>query len=552
MIKKLFLIAVLLSFATSCFAASTGNVPKRIIFKGINTKAGPLSLDEGESPDCMNVHTSLFGTLVRRNGYTEKTITHQHITTATGNFNGLYNFVVNPTTSKLVAQIDANMYKMDALDGVFDPIVPLHTGVTVITDDITSFENFEGTLIFTTWSRDYGRQWNGITSTYSHVQLMPRGKYIMKAYNRLFVQDVTVSSTGYGGSSTDYPLRFYYSSVGSFTDWGDGYLYSVYDDSANYETLDAPAGDVGMGWGFCRGNLYGFSNNSVSLINNEGGGNPIVPYRRLDGIGCGAPRSIKTVSVPSVGEVMIWLTSDRKIAMWSGGGAVKYISDKIDSSNNISPVSVPDIHPTQYKYAHAQVYEKEGWYVLWFPTVEDSTINMGLLYDYRTDTLWPINRQKFLSSASVDTSSGNDIYCGDYSGNLYKWDDGNSDDGNTINSYWTSRRWDFGWYPLLKKGKEVQITTKTIGNYYLKYEERYDWDSSWNNTQHILMTPSGGWLIGDLLPALLGTYGANTAKYDIGNAFNLYQIKLSNNTTNPKYEVYSLDTLVSTTGIVGE
>lgn len=543
--KKLLIIAILLCFASSCFAASTGNVPKRIMFKGINTKAGPLSLDEGESPDCMNVHTSLYGTLVRRNGYTEKTITHQHITTATGLFNGLYNFQVNTTTSKLVALIDENLYKMDALDGVFDPLTPVHVGVDALTSSIASFENFEGTLLFTTWDRAYGRQWNGVTSTYSHVQLMPRGKYIMKAYNRLFIGDVIIGTTA-------LPLRFYYSSAGSFTDWGDGATYGTYDDSTNYETLDAPAGDVFMGWGFCRGNLYGFSSNSVNLINNEGGANPIVPYKRLENIGCGAPRSIKTVTIPSAGEMMIWLSSDRKIVMWGGGGAVKYVSDKIDFSNGQSPIAVNLIHATNFKYAHAQVYEKEGWYVLWFPTTDSETIAYGIIYDYRTDTLWPIDRQTFLSAASVDTSSGNDIYTGDYVGNLYKWDSGNSDSGNTINSYWTSRKWDFGWYPLLKKGKEVQITTKTIGNYYLRYDERYDWGSSWNNTQHILMTPTGAWLLGDVLPAILGAYSATTGRYDIGNAFNLYQIKLSNNTTNPSYEVYSLDTLVSTTGVVGE
>jgi hypothetical protein len=374
---------------------------------------------------------------------------------------------------------------------------------------------------------------------------MPRGKYIMKAYQRLFVGDVKIGSTVYG-------LRFYYSAPGSFTDWGDGATYATYDDSDNYETLDAPAGDVCMGWGMCRGNLYGFTKNTVNLINNESGSNPIVPYRRLDGIGCGAPRTIKTVNIPGSGEVMIWLTNDRKIVAWTGYGAVKFISDRMDGDNGQSPISTTLIHPTNFIYSHAEIYEKEGWYVLWYPSTLSSTIYYGIVYDFKTDTIWPIDRQPFKSAAVVDTTDGNQIYAGNYSGVLYTWDSGNGDDGNTINSYWTSRRWDYGWMPMLKKGREMQITTKTIGGYYLKYQERYDFDSSWSGTQHVSMIPAGGWLLGDDLPALLGTVGTSTTKYDIGNAFNLYQIKLSNNTTNPAYEVYSLDALVSSMGNVGE
>src|SRR3990167_7464843 len=78
--------------ATSCYSATVWNIQKHIIFKGLNTKAGPLSLDDGESPQCLNVHTNIFGTLIKRKGYDKLNDAHTHVTTSPGKVNGLFDY----------------------------------------------------------------------------------------------------------------------------------------------------------------------------------------------------------------------------------------------------------------------------------------------------------------------------------------------------------------------------------------------------------------------------------------------------------------------------
>src|SRR3990167_6478303 len=99
-------ISLVLFSAHLAFTAPQG-VPKHIIFKGLNTKAGPLSLDDGESPDCLNVHTNIFGTLIKRAGFSKLSASgHTHISTSPGLCNGLYDFAMNSATNYLMGYFD--------------------------------------------------------------------------------------------------------------------------------------------------------------------------------------------------------------------------------------------------------------------------------------------------------------------------------------------------------------------------------------------------------------------------------------------------------------
>ena len=502
-----------IAYCGQVLAAPQG-VPKHIIFKGLNTKAGPLSLDDGESPDCLNVHTNIFGTLVRRNGFTKlNNATHAHITTSPGVVNGLYDYFVTSAITKLIGYYDNKLYKMDGLDGIFDPI----KFATAMTDDTMEFENFDGTLIMETWSRDLGQSWNGTASATSDITNMPKGKHILRAYNRMFVLNIA-----------NYELRFYFSNAGSYT---------TYTTASDYETLDAPSGDSGMGWGLLKGRLFGFSKYTVSLISDVGGSDPIQVSKRIDGTGCSAGKTIKTIHHPISGESLVWLTQDKRLVMWNGSSLLD-IADKVYTNNDQCPVYMQRINASSIEKAHSQVYENKGWYVLWIPI--STNVDYGVIFDYKTNTLWPLNNQDFNSSATVKTTSGNLIYVGTRTGDVYRWDYGASDDGSFINSYWASRKWDFGFAPYLKKMGEVQITLKGIGDYDLNYQNRYGWSDSWTTAETLNMKASD-WVLGDALPAILGGKIAKTHRFTIPASFNLFQIKFSTNNINPAWEIFSLD-----------
>ncbi len=524
--KKLLIFCLILGLSVSAFSATKGSAPKHIVFKGLNTKAGPLQLDDGESPDCRNVHTNIFGTLIKRKGYDNlNSVVNAH-PAANPNGNGLFDFAVDTVTRKLVGYFSNTFQKMDDLDGTWD-VIPVGDNL-ILTDDIASFENNDGICLMLTWSRDTMVSWNGTDATLTHVTAAPAGKYIIKAYSRFFISGLE-----------DSPLRFDFSAVDSHTTW---------DDTVDFETLDARDGDQAMGWGLLRGSLYGFTRNTVNLISAFGGNPLFQPRRLLDGVGLGAPRSVQTVNIPNFGEAMIWLTNDKRLVQWNGSSMVE-VSEKVSVNNGQSPFSMEEITQAQLEKSHAVVLREKGWYILF--TAIGASIDQALVYDYKTGTLWPFDNQTFRSSALVDTSTGNRIFTQDDTGFAYEWDVNNDDNGDTINGSWTSRKFDYGWMPIIKKPGKVGILTKTIGNFDLNFQYRHNWDTSWSTAIPLKMFKNE-WLLGDNLPAILGGGQANFHQVSMPAAFNLFQIRLINNTTNPAFEVLSLDLLANPTGVFSD
>ena len=98
---------------------------------------------------------------------------------------------------------------------------------------------------------------------------------------------------------------------------------------------------------------------------------------------------------------------------------------------------------------------------------------------------------------------------------------------------------------------EIQVVTKTIGDYDLNYQIRYNWSDSWSTAEALKMS-SGEWVLGDDLPVILGGQLAQTHRLTIPSAFNLLQIKLTSNTSDPAFEIFSLDLVTNSTGSVGD
>lgn len=528
-IKLLKFVGIFLLISTVAYAAAVGSIPKHIVFNGLNTEAGPLSLKDGESPDCMNTHTSIFGTLVKRAGYAKQSYSHTHVSTSTGKCNGIFDYAVDTDTRKIIAMFDSRIYEANTTDDGWKYLAP----ATTLTDDIAEFENLDGTLLVTTWSRNLTQSWNGTADTMSNVTDMPQGRHIIQAYTRIFVSNIDV-----GG--TIYPLRFYFSNPGSYTTW---------TTASDYETLDASQGDEAMGWGLLKGRLFGFTKYTVNLISDVGGSSPMNVTKRIDGIGLGAPRTVKTVHLPSLGESLIWLSQDKKLYAWNGSTLTE-LSLKIHKNNNLSKVYMENITESNLKYCHAQVDKDKGWYILWIPIT--TNIDYGVIYDYNTNSLWPISNQNFWSSAPVETSTGTKIYVGERDGQFHLWNSGTDDDGVAINSWWLSRRWDFGFMPAIKKMGEVQLVTKTLGNYDMSYQYRYNFDNNWSTAKTISMLTRGDWLLGGTLPATLGGHEAQVHRLTIPGKFNLFQVKLSENSSNPAWEVYGLDLATNATGSIGD
>ena len=112
---------------------------------GLNTTAGPLSLQDNESPDLQNVDFNKFGSVLQRNG---TTALNTSAITGTESSDGLYWFEFDSggtLTRKLVNITNGKLYKQDGLDGTWDDESSDHSfGGQPACDTLTLGERYTG------------------------------------------------------------------------------------------------------------------------------------------------------------------------------------------------------------------------------------------------------------------------------------------------------------------------------------------------------------------------------------------------------------------------
>jgi len=493
--------------------------PERIGFLtdfsgGLNTKAGPLNIADNETPCCINVHTNIFKTLKKRRGF----VPLNNTPLSQLNGNGLYDFAVSSTLRKLVGCFGTSIYKMDNLDGEWDL---LKTGMS---DSIYQFDNFVDSsgnshLIICNWAKDQPQIWDGSSSTTSAIPNAPAGTAPKVYQNRVFI-------LGYLSS------RIYVSDAGSYTS------YNTYYDEPT------PDGDYFVGWGELKGILYAFKRYSIFRLSYTGS-SPLYTRKKVANIGTIAPRSICNITVPDRGEVLAFLGPDARIYIFDGSDAYP-ISTKIEEDNGIAPVSLGTIDKdiNILKYAWALNYEPYYWYILCLANRNSSKNNVWIIWDYASNSFWAFSNMYNLSGTLVVDNLGQKrIYTANYDGTAYLQDYGNSDNGENIESYWLSKRFDIQQYPVLKKGSEVWVTVKTIGNFPLNFYYRKNWESTWTSTENITQYTDES-LLGStfiLGQSKLGGKEALTKVFNLPKLANLLQFKVSDNSKSPAWNLLRID-----------
>lgn len=132
---------------------------------GLNSTSGPLSLDNSESSDLLNIDFNKFGSFLKRNGYTPL---NTSAISGSKQSDGLwwYEYVAaGAYASHLINITNGKVYSMNSLDGTWNDI----TGTAVVTDgNICDFDNWLNTVFFVN-NTDAPCQWVGS----SNAMLMP-------------------------------------------------------------------------------------------------------------------------------------------------------------------------------------------------------------------------------------------------------------------------------------------------------------------------------------------------------------------------------------------
>src|SRR3990167_3575374 len=175
------------------FTGVSVSIPDINFNGGLNSTSGPLSVANNESSDLQNIDFNLFGSILKRKGYTALNTT---AITNTPNSDGLwwYEFVSSGAYASFIINVaDGKLWKQDNLDGTWDDI----TGsLTITADNFCDFENFLNEVYITN-NTDVPFKWPGTGN--GAAMTVPSGltkaKNVVQYNNHLFLGNVVVSDS---------------------------------------------------------------------------------------------------------------------------------------------------------------------------------------------------------------------------------------------------------------------------------------------------------------------------------------------------------------------
>ena len=153
--------------------------------------------------------------------------------------------------------------------------------------------------------------------------------------------------------------------------------------------------------------LYVFTKYKVFRISYVGG-NPDFSYQDVKEWGA-VPRTIKKITLPEVGEVIIALGWDKKLRIFDGSED-EVISDTITRNNNMSSVSLDQIATAALDRSFAEVDTNEQVYKLWVAITPSSRPTHMLAYNYRVENgaFYAYQNQPYLSAIMAESGGTND------------------------------------------------------------------------------------------------------------------------------------------------
>ena len=182
---------------------------------------------------------------------------------------------------------------------------------------------------------------------------------------------------------------------------------------------------------------------------------------------------------------------------------------------------------------HATVKTDTFEYILYAVLNGDTTVKYGFVFDYKTGGVYPYDNQIFASSIfMMATDKARILYAAGYTGYMWQPESGNDDDGSDINAYFVTGKIKPKSVGLLNRLLLLGINFKEIisGSILnMTMEYRLDWNVTW-------------------LASTLFNYDHNdelafgkTSLFDIGTIENMFQVKITENSSNPAPTIYSLE-----------
>lgn len=324
------------------------------------------------------------------------------------------------------------------------------------------------------------------------------------------------------------------SSVGTIQDLSDRLQRSV---SGTYDTwtggdsgtndITTP-GDVGLTGSFIlQDRMYVTKAWNIYRITYTGSV-PLLDIKQARSVvGTKSPRSVKNIDLPGIGEVVIFLGTDRNLYLFDGFAST-VLTDGIQLNNNITSVYTDNINTQALDKVFSVNHSDLGFYEIFLPIGDAITPNYSIVYDYKNKAFWPHSNRNFSCGNVSDDGSGERIIMvsGATNGFTYQLDVGSSDDGSAINGYWTSFK--LGADYSLNKIDEFLMATDSIA-----------------------CTPTFQWRCNYETAYITKTLKTSTHRHDFdpSRIDNLIQFKITDNATSPSFKIWHVRALERSIGI---
>ncbi len=350
------------------------------------------------------------------------------------------------------------------------------------------------------------------------VSAAPLGKYLTIWKNYVFIAGVIGNIN-----------QVRYSTLSDYTSW----------PAANTLNFDTSDGDVITGVRTLKGRMYIFKRYSVHRVSFLGS-NPTFQVDQVLGLGCPSHFCIKEVDMGGeIGSVLIFPTTDKQLAIFDGYNVnivhdvtTEKSNDLFESSDD-QPKTFADMDYTYIDKFHATVKSDSFEYIIYVVLSGDTTVKYGFVFDYKTGGIYPYDGQIFSSSLyMMATNKSRILYNAGYTGYLWEMESGNSDDGTAINAYWVSSKIKVESLGILNRLLLLAINHKFItsaSTLNMTKEYRSDWNVSWLASENFAYNHNDELAFG------------KTTMFDVGTIENMFQVKITDNSSNPAPTLYSLE-----------
>jgi hypothetical protein len=445
---------------------TTASVPfiHKRLSGGLNSTGSPNSLEDNESSDLQNVDFDKFGSIKKRLGYTQLNTTAFNSGAA---WNGLIWFEKSNGNNYLIGTCGDKIAEATSLIQTATPFTDRTGGLTITAgnNNHTSLAIHLDTVLGT---NGVDAPWTAAGGANASAMTVPTGlttaKYVAVFSNYTILANVAVSGTS-------HKSRLYWSAIDSISSWGASDFRDVSKNDGQEITGLAVLGEA----------LVIFKTRSIWLGFFTGDSDiPFIFRKSRSHVGCVAGQSIQE--------------ADNGLIFRSADGYYFFDGNYSFEMSHRVKVTLDTFAESRSEECVSAYFIEKNRYIASETLSGGSTHNRNMTFD-TFNNAWSVYKGINANCFARVYSSGNErIYFGDYSGFLYRMEDGDNDNPSgvetAIDAYWYSKWFDYG--DLLSKKAVPQV------NIYYQYNTgsltfaySYDFETDDQYSQSFSMSAGG-------------------------------------------------------------